>query len=88
MSFASKALSKLSRATRSFAASTLSDPVAILNYHRINLPTSPANNLTVSEDSFRAHMRILRERFEPVPVSEMHAGRKRGECERIQIRKG
>ncbi len=53
-------------ATETFLKSTFSDPIVVLNYHRINVVPSCASNLTVSSSNFRDQMRVLREQYEPV----------------------
>lgn len=72
--FAKKAIKRVSKATQTFVRSNISDSVVILNYHRVNAPTSPANNLTVSIEKFREHMEVVRRYFEPTPLCAIESG--------------
>jgi peptidoglycan/xylan/chitin deacetylase (PgdA/CDA1 family) len=78
MSLAKRAVQRLTRATQAFLTSSLSKSTVILNYHRVNAPTHPANNLTVSVDRFREQMRTLRDHFDPVPLSSVGPANPRG----------
>ncbi|MGZ3686848.1 MAG: polysaccharide deacetylase family protein [Bdellovibrionota bacterium] len=51
------------------------ESVLILNYHRIQEPTSPANNLSVSPERFREQMKVLREHFDPIPFRRLAEGK-------------
>ncbi|MBI3544068.1 MAG: polysaccharide deacetylase family protein [Deltaproteobacteria bacterium] len=58
-------------AARTLMDSALSDSVVVLNYHRVNAIPSCASNLTVTAENFREHMRVLRERYEPIRLDSL-----------------
>jgi peptidoglycan/xylan/chitin deacetylase (PgdA/CDA1 family) len=68
LSLVERAVTRITRAARTLAASATSDPAVVLMYHRIGAPASPADILAVSPGRFREQMRALRERFDPVAI--------------------
>lgn len=71
MSIAKRVLNKAARATKTFVKSRVSESVVILNYHRVNNPTALENNLTVSIESFREQMQVLRDHFVPTRLKDL-----------------
>ncbi|MBI3555228.1 MAG: polysaccharide deacetylase family protein, partial [Deltaproteobacteria bacterium] len=71
MNFVKRVVPRAVGATETFLKSAFSDPVVVLNYHRVNVIPSCASNLTVSAGNFRDQMRVLREHFEPVRLDSL-----------------
>lgn len=69
-------IKRITHATQTMLCSAITDPVVILNYHRINKPTHPANNLTVSTENFREQIRVVRDEFAPTRLQDLAQGRK------------
>lgn len=63
-----KIISRSVDAAKASLSTLVTDSAVILNYHRVNVPTSSANNLTVSTEFFREQMKVLREHFDPIAL--------------------
>lgn len=84
--YGTRALERISRASRTFLASSLSDSLVVLNYHRVESPTSAANNLIVSRENFKSHMATLSEDYRPTAIKNW-SFEKRGPSVPLSARK-
>lgn len=62
---------RLKRGARATWTRAFGQPVAVLNYHRINQKTPGDNNLTVTPEVFEAQIKVLSENYQVIPVSQI-----------------